>query len=259
MRKAWLGVVLLGASWAWGQSLTFGVLVQPSYFSPTLEGSLPIEGFTLGARVQRGAVGLSLDGALELGPVGRVGFGLRGGLSFAGWGAGLGVRSALGPLALDVGVAYTQAASWVLDNDTAGWSGRLAGRYRLGSRETLGLLVAYAQEQISGEASLALRSQSTLTVGAGYRGGLYGLVAWRGELDEAGTLLDASLRAGLFNQLEANLYTTLFEADLKLGLTLAYPWAGKLNVEMNPVRLDFSLSPERWSVWARYQIDLGGP
>jgi hypothetical protein len=85
-------------------------------------------------------------------------------------------------------------------------------------------------------------------------------LGWRGELDEAGTLLEATLRTGQLGRLEAALTRPLDEEqinNLKLRLTLAYPWAASLGVEAYRFRADLGYDGG-FSLWLRYTLSLGG-
>lgn len=257
-------LLLLASSFqlpAFSQSLTFGLYGRPGYLTPTIEGTLPVGDFTLGLRAQWAALGLSAESALELGPVGRVGYGLRASLGVPGWALDGFARGALGPVGLDANLGYASTFwqdLWVGDYGEAnvfGLNVRLSGRYRLSGRETLGLTLGYANPFLYAEASYATRADTTWTFGLGYRGGPYGLVGWRGELGESGTLLDLTLRAGLYNRLEAALSTE----ELKTRLTVSYPWAASLGVEMGSWRADAGYRADTGLFgWLRYTLELGG-
>jgi hypothetical protein len=270
-----IGYLLLTIGYA--QSLTFGLYGRgPDYITPTIEASLSFNDLTLGLQAQRDGVGVLIEQALELGPVGRLSFGARGNLGFANlytgtgslqWGGEVFARGGAGPVALETRLAYATVARnllWVGDtqgiSDTAipfgvlsgaGFSAALAGRYRLDRNQTLALAVGYDGNWLA-EGSFALRKGATYTFGAGYQGGIYGLLGWKGELDEEGALLDMVLRAGQFNQLSA----ALFLENLKLRLTLAYPLTATVGLEVNALRLDGTYNPNTgaWSAWLRYTI-----
>ena len=266
------GVLLVAISYqlsAFGlaQSVTFGLYghLTPNYLTPTVELSYPIQDITLGLRLQRDAFGVSAESALELGPVGRVSYGGRGSLGFAGWGLGAFARGGAGPGAAEARLGYSStppANLWVGEADpiqpvAAGFNGLLSGRYRLSPTQTVGLTAQYFGV-FAAEGSFALRDQATYTFGMGYQNGLYGLLGWRGEVAEDGTLLDVSLRAGFYNRLET-LFVTPLDSTNKLNLrfTVAYPWAAKLGVEMGNVRADAAFDGG-WSLWLRYTLDFGG-
>ncbi|PZA07127.1 hypothetical protein DNA98_10820 [Meiothermus sp. Pnk-1] len=256
MRIAW-GLLLL-ATPAFAQSFTFGVYGRSGYLTPTFEGTLSAGDFILGLRAQWAAIGLSAEGAVELGPMGRIGYGLRGSLGIAGWAVEGFARGALGPVGLDASLGYASAPRqnlWVGDYGEANLSGlnvRFFGRYRLSGRETLGLTVGYANPFLYGEASYTTRAETTWTLGLGYRGGPYGLAGWRGEL--GGAVLDLSLRLGWYNRLEAALFTE----ELKTHLTLSYPWAASLGVEGGPWRADAGYGVDTGIFgWLRYTLEFG--
>lgn len=244
------------------QSLTFGIYgrLSPNYLTPTLEASYPLGELSLGLRLQQGAFGVSAESATELGPAGRFSYGARASLGFAGWGLEAFARGGVAQVALEAALAYASTPRntlWVGDTGPAGLSGGLLGRYRLSSRDTLGLYTEYSGLWTF-EGSYALRDSATYTFGLGYRNGVYAMVGWRGELDEEGTLLEALLRAGLRNELEAALFTALDDAtNLKLRLTLAYPLAAKVGLEMDAFRLEASYDGG-FALWLRYTINLGG-
>lgn len=250
--------LLLLATPAFAQSFTFGLYGRSGYLTPTLEGTLPVGDFSLGLRTQWAAIGLSAESAVELGPMGRIGYGLRGSLGVAGWAVEGFARGALGPVGLDATLGYASVRRqnlWVGDYGEANLSGlnvRLFGRYRLSGRETLGLTVGYANPFLYGEASYATRADTTWTLGLGYRGGPYGLAGWRGELDPG--LLDLTVRAGFYNRLEAVLSTE----ELKTRLTLSYPWAASLGVEGGSWRADAGYGVDTGIFgWLRYTLEFG--
>jgi len=263
------------SSYGFAQSLTFGLYGRsgPDYLTPTIEANYPVGDTTLGLRAQRDAFGISAESALELGPAGRVSYGARGNVGFAGWGLEGFVRGGVAQVALEGYLAYSTTPRntlWVGDNYSKGLAistlgsaqnlgGGLSGRYRLSSKDTLGLALEYANLWAA-EGTYALRENATYTFGLGFQNGLYGLLGWRGELDEAGTLLEATLRAGGFNRLESALTIPLGDeeiSNLKLRLTLAYPLAATLSVEMNDLRLDTAYEGG-FSAWLRYRINFGG-
>lgn len=242
------------------QSVTFGLYgrLSPDYLTPTVEVSYPLQDFTLGLQAQRDALGVLLENALDLGPVGRVSYGGRASLGFAGWGLQGFARGGAGPVAAEVQLGYSStppAKLWVGDANpvqpiAAGFNGLLSGRYRLSSTQTLGLSAHYFGLWAL-ESTLALRDQDTYTFGLGYQNGVYALVGWRSQLD-SNTLLETTLRAGFYNRLEA----ALFLEELKLHLTLAYPWAGMLSAESGDLRADASYDGG-WSLWLRYTLRFG--
>ncbi|AWR87818.1 hypothetical protein [Meiothermus taiwanensis] len=253
------------------QSLSFGLYARlsPDYLTPTVEATLPLEGLELNARFQREALGVGLGGALELGPLGRLSYGARASLGFAGWGLQAAASGVFGPVAASLEAAYSntlRSSLWVGDEAEGGLKLGLGGRYRLDGRQTLGLQLGFKNSLAgvasgSGELSYALRRQETYTLGLGIDDSrLYGLLGWRGELDEAGTLLEATLRAGQLNRLEAALTTPLDEDllnYLKLRLTVAYPWAATLGVEAYGFRVDAGYDGG-FSLWLRYRLSFGG-
>ncbi len=254
-----------------GQSLTFGLFgrLSPDHLTPTLEATLPLGELELRARLQRDALGLGLNGALELSALGRLSYGAGFSLGFAGWGLQAGASAVLGPVAASLEALYSttpRSSLWVGDEAEGGLKLGLGGRYRLEPRQTLGLQLGFKNSLAgiasgSGELSYALRQEKTYTFGLGVDDSrLYGLLGWRGELDEAGTLLEATLRAGQLNQLEAALTTPLDEEqlnNLKLRLTVAYPWAATLGVEAYGFRADASYEGS-FSLWLRYRLSFGG-
>lgn len=244
------------------QSLTFGIYgrLSPNYLTPTLEATYPLDDLSLGLRLQRDAFGVSAESAIELGPAGRFSYGARANLGFAGWGLEGFAKGGVAQVALEVALAYAsspRSALWVGDTGPAGLSGGLLGRYRLSSTSTLGLYTEYSGVWTF-EGSYALRDSATYTFGLGYQNGVYAILGWRGELDEEGTLLEALLRAGLRNELEAALFTALDDAtNLKLRLTLAYPLAAKVGLEMDAFRLEATYDGG-FALWLRYTINFGG-
>ena len=248
--------LLAFAGLSFGQSLTLGLYGREGYLTPTLEAGLQLEEFSLSARLQRDAFGLGVGSALELGPAGRLAYGLEGAVGFAGWLVVAFAKGGVGQVGLEAALGYASTlrrSLWVAEDATSGLSAKLAAKYRLDSKNTLGLSTAYSTAAFSGEASYALRQDSTYTFGLGYRAGFYGLVGWKGEVDQEGTLLDVTLYAGQYNRLEA----ALFMEQLKARLMLAYPWAGSVGIEMNPFRFDIGYD-NAWYAWLRYSIDLGG-
>jgi len=265
-----LALLLPAFSLGRAQSLTFGLYgrLTPDYISPTLELSYPLGDIlgdiTLGLRAQRDAFGIWVESALDLGAGGRVAYGGRGNLGFAGWSLEGFAKGGLGPVALDASLAYSTAARsalWVGDSDPAGFSGLLSGRYRVSSTQTAGLSLSYSNPQLTTEATYALRDTATYTFGLGYSVGPYAVLGWRGELSEDGTLLEAMLRAGFRNELVTALSVPLSEeSPLKLRLELAYALAssqfsGKLGAEYDALKLDATYDGG-FSLWLRYTINL---
>ncbi|GEM84690.1 hypothetical protein [Meiothermus hypogaeus] len=262
-----LGLQLSAAGLA--QSLTFGLFGRlPDALTPTAEATLPLGDFTLEARLQRNALGIGLASALEFSALGRLSYGVRAGLGFAGWGVESRIGGTFGPVAASLEAGYSSTLRsdlWVGDEALGGLRVGLLGRYRLGPRETLGLGLGYKRNLAglasgSGELSYALRQEQTYTFGLGVDDSrLYALLGWRGELDEAGTLLEATLRAGQYNRLETTLTLPLDEElnNLKLRLTAAYPWAASLGVEAYRFRADASYDGG-FSLWLRYTLSFGG-
>ena len=251
--------LLLGQSHA--QSLTFGLYgrLTPDYLTPTVELGYPAGEITFGLRAQRDALGISAQSAWDLSAVGRIRYGARASLGFAGWGLEAFANGGVAQVAGEVRLRYAStppANLWVGDRDpisppSAGLSGLLSVRYRLSSTGIAGLLLSYSAPLLTAEATYAVRDTATLTLGLGYRAGLYGLLGWRGELGEDGTLLEVLLRAGYTNALEATLTTLLDEeGPLKLSLGLAYPWAGWLGGEYANFRLDAAYDGS-WALWLR--------
>ncbi|MDT7919516.1 MAG: hypothetical protein RQ868_02860 [Meiothermus sp.] len=265
---AFLGLQL--AALGFGQSLTFGLYgrLGPDNLTPTVEATLPLGDLDLSARLQRDALGLGLGGALEFSALGRLSYSARASLGLVGWGLQAAAAGALGPLAANLEAAYSntlRSRLWVGDEAEGGLKLGLGGRYRLDPRQTLGLQLGFKNDLAgiargAAELSYALRQEQTYTFGLGVDDSrLYGLLGWRGELDEAGTLLEATLRAGQLGRLEAALTTPLDQElnNLKLHLTLSYPWAATLGVEV------YSLLAEArydngFSLWIRYKLIFGG-
>jgi len=260
-----VAAVLLGPGQA--QSLTLGSYgrLTPEYLTPTVELGYPAGEIALGLRAQRDALGVSAESALDLSAVGRIRYGTRASVGFAGWGLEAFADGGVAQIAGDVRLRYASTAPanlWVGDRDpiaplSAGFSGLLSVRYRLSSTHTAGLLLSYNAPLLTAEATYALRDTGTFTLGLGYKAGLYGLLGWRGELGEDGALLEALLRAGYTNELEATLTTPLDEENtLKLRVGLAYPWVGKLGAEYANFRLDAAYDGSL-ALWLRYRLDLG--
>ena len=259
------------AALGFGQSLTFGLYgrLGPDYLTPTVEATLPLGDLDLSARFQRDALGLGFGGALEFSALGRLHYGARVSLGMAGWGLQAAAGGTLGPLAANLEAAYSntlRSRLWVGDEAEGGLKLGLGGRYRLDPRQTLGLQLGFKNDLAgiargAAELSYALRQEQTYTFGLGVDDSrLYGLLGWRGELDEAGTLLEATLRTGQLGRLEAALTRPLDEEqinNLKLRLTLAYPWAASLGVEAYRFRADLGYDGG-FSLWLRYTLSLGG-
>jgi len=259
------------AALGFGQSLTFGLYgrLGPDYLTPTVEATLPLGDLDLSARFQRDALGLGFGGALEFSALGRLHYGARVSLGMAGWGLQAAAGGTLGPLAANLEAAYSntlRSRLWVGDEAEGGLKLGLGGRYRLDPRQTLSLQLGFKNDLAgiargAAELSYALRQEQTYTFGLGVDDSrLYGLLGWRGELDEAGTLLEATLRTGQLGRLEAALTRPLDEEqinNLKLRLTLAYPWAASLGVEAYRFRADLGYDGG-FSLWLRYTLSLGG-
>lgn len=252
------------------QSFTFGLYgrLSPDSLTPTLEATLPLGAFDLEARLQRDALGLGLGSALEFSALGRLSYGVRASLGFAGWRVESRIGGTFGPVAASLEAGYSSALRsqlWVGDEAEEGLKLGFWGRYRLSPRETLGLGLGFKRNLAglasgSGELSYALRQEQTYTFGLGVDDSrLYALLGWRGELDEAGTLLEATLRAGQYNRLEATLTVPLDEElnNLKLRLTAGYPWTASLGVEAYRFRADASYNGGL-SLWLRYTLSFGG-
>ncbi|PZA08964.1 MULTISPECIES: hypothetical protein [unclassified Meiothermus] len=259
-----LAAVLLGPGQA--QSLSLGLYgrLTPEYLTPTVELGYPVGDAAFELRAQRDTFGVSVESALDLSAVGRIRYGARASLGFAGWGLEAFADGGVAQIAGEVRLLYASTAPanlWVGERDpisplSAGFNGRVAVRYRLSSTHTAGLSLSYSAPLLTAEATYALRDTGTLTVGLGYKAGLYGLLGWRGELGEEGALLEALLRAGYTNELEATLTTPLDEENtLKLRLGLAYPWVGKLGAEYANFRLDAAYDGSL-VLWLRYRLDL---
>jgi len=259
------------AAFSFGQSLTLGLYgrLAPDNLTPTAEATLPLGEWELNARLQRDALGLGFSSALEFSALGRLHYGARVSLGLAGWGLQAAAGGALGPLAANLEVAYSntlRSRLWVGDEAEGGLMLGLGGRYRLDPRQTLGLQLGFKNDLAgitrgAAELSYALRQGPTYTLGLGIEDSrIYGLLGWRGELDEAGTLLEATLRTGQLGRLEAALTRPLDEEqinNLKLRLTLAYPWTASLEVEAYRFRADLGYDGG-FSLWLRYTLSLGG-
>ncbi len=266
-----LACCTLFLSQATAQSLTFGLYgrLGPDYPTPTVETTLPLGELDLSARFQRDALGVGLNGALEFSALGRLSYGARVGLGFAGWGLQASASGIFGPVAANLEAAYSNTLRsnlWVGDDAEGGLKLGLGGRYRLDPRQTLGLQLGFKNDLAgiargAAELSYALRQGQTYTFGLGIDDSrIYGLLGWRGELDEAGTILETGLRAGQLTRLEAALTTPLDEEqinNLKLRLTVAYPWAASLGVEAYRFRADASYDGG-FSLWLRYMLSFGG-
>jgi len=254
-----------------GQSLTIGLQgrLSPGYLTPTLEVTLPLGDLDLYARLQRDALGVGLGSALEFSALGRLSYRVQASLGFAGWGLEGRASGTFGPVAANVEALYSNTLRnnlWVGEEAEGGLKVGLWGRYRLDPRQTLGLQMGFKNDLAgiargAAELSYALRQAQTYTVGLGVDDArLYGLLGWRGELDEAGTLLEATLRAGQLNRLEATLTTPLDDEqlnNLKLRLTASYPWAVSLGIEAYGFRADAGYDGG-FSLWLRYTLSLGG-
>lgn len=272
MRKHSLLTILTAWSLAQAtaQSFNLGLYgrLGPDYLTPTVEATLPLGEWDLSVRLQRDALGVGLGSAVELSALGRLSYAARLGLGFAGWGIQAGASGIFGPVAASLEAAYSntlRSSLWVADEAEGGLKLGLGGRYRLDPRRTLGLQLGFKNSlegvaSGSGEVSYALRQEQSYILGLGVddsRG--YGLLGWRGILDEAGTVLEASLRAGQLTRLEAALTAPLEEQihNLKLRLTVVYPWAATLGVEAYRFRADASYDGG-FSLWVRYMLSFGG-
>ncbi|GIW25711.1 hypothetical protein [Meiothermus sp.] len=252
------------------QSLSFGIYsrLSPDYLTPTVEVTLPLGDLDLHARLQRDALGVGLGSALEFSALGRVSYQVQASLGFAGWGVRGNASGTFGPVAANVEALYSNTlrnSLWVGEEAEGGLKAGILGRYRLDPRQTLGLQVGFKSDLAgiargAAELSYALRQTQTYTFGLGIDDArIYGLLGWRGELDEAGTLLEATLRAGQLWRLEAALTAPLDEElnNLKLRLTVAYPWTTTLGVEAYGFRADASYDGG-FSLWLRYTLSFGG-
>lgn len=255
---------------ALAQTLTLGGYVDKSQLTPTLELSHPFSGFTFELRATREALGLGLQRALELGPIGRLAYGGLVALGPGGAGGRVFLQGGVGPVALEAALAYAALpwkALWVGENDPKGLSGRLKGRFRLSSREVLALSLAYGDAGLGLlpwgrptwglEGVYAFREGPTYTVGLGHRGGPYGLFGLKGELDEEGSVGEVLLRAGARTALEARLYTSIGEDALRLRLALAYPLYLALEGEWRGLGLEGACGQEGYALWLRYRWAFG--
>ncbi len=288
-RSLLIALILVFSAFSFAQSLTFGLYgrLSPDALNPTLEASIPLNDLNLNLRAQLLSLRVGLDSALELGTLGRVTYGLGGSAAFGsfyssgdvmGSGSAFGldafVRGGVGPVAFNGYFWYNTPSTrrsdfWVGDQfaagltntplgEASGFSGGLEGRYRISREQTLGLAVEYTNRW-AGEAIFTVRDSATYSFGLGSREGVYGILGWRGELDENGTLLDATLRAGLRNEIQAALTLPLSDEDvnnLKLRLTLAYPWAAKVGLEVASIRAD-AIYDGGYALWLRYTFNFG--
>ncbi len=271
LRLVMIALGLKLSAFGLGQSLTFGLYgrLSPDYLTPTIEVTLPLGDLDLYARLQRDALGVGLGSALEFSALGRVSYRVQASLGFAGWGAEGNTSGTFGPVAARVEALYSNTPRnrlWVGEEAEGGLKVGLLGRYRLDPRQTLGGQVGFKNDLAGmargmAELSYALRLAHTYTFGLGIEDSrIYGLLGWRGELDEAGTLLEATLRAGQLNRLEAALTAPLDDEllnNLKLRLTAAYPWAASLGIEAYGFRADAGYDGG-FSLWLRYTLNLGG-
>lgn len=267
--KGFLALLFLGLP-ALAQTLTLGGYIDEFHLTPTLELAYPLSEVTLELRATREALGLGLQSALELGPIGRLAYGGLVALGQGGAGGRVFLQGGVGPMALEAALAYAALpwkALWVGENDPRGLSGRLQGRFRLSSRETLALSLAY------GDAGLGLlpwglptwglegvyvfREGLTYTLGLGYRDGPYGLLGLKGELDEEGSVGEILLWAGARTALEARLYTPIGEDTLNLRLALAYPLYLALEGEWSGLGLEGAYGQEGYALWLRYRWAFG--
>ena len=267
--KGFLALLFLGLP-ALAQTLTLGGYIDEFHLTPTLELAYPLSEVTLELRATQGALGLGLQSALELGPIGRLAYGGLVALGQGGAGGRVFLQGGVGPMALEAALAYAALpwkALWVGENDPRGLSGRLQGRFRLSSRETLALSLAY------GDAGLGLlpwglptwglegvyvfREGLTYTLGLGYRDGPYGLLGLKGELDEEGSVGEILLWAGARTALEARLYTPIGEDTLNLRLALAYPLYLALEGEWSGLGLEGAYGQEGYALWLRYRWAFG--
>jgi hypothetical protein len=273
-RSLRLVMVILGlqlSAFGLGQSLSFGLYgrLSPDHLTPTLEATLPLGSFDLHTRFQQGALGVGLGSTMGFGTLGQVSYGVLASLGFAGWGLQGSARGTFGPVAASLEALYSNTLRsnlWVGDQAEGGLKLGVAGRYRLAPRQTLGLQLGFSRDLLgtprgSGELTYALRQSQTYTFGLGVDDSrLYGLLGWRGEIDAAGTILTTTLRAGQLNRLEAALTAPLDPEqfnNLKLHLTLAYPWTASLGVEAHGFRADAAYDGG-FSLWLRYRLISGG-
>lgn len=270
LRFVLIALGLQFSAFSLGQSLTFGLYgrLSPDYLTPTTEVTLPLGDLDLYARLQRDALGVGLGSALEFSALGRVSYRVQASLGFAGWGVQGNASGTFGPVAANVEALYSNTlrnSLWVGEEAEGGLKVGLLGRYRLDPRQTLGLQVGFKSDLAgiargAAELSYALRQAQTHTFGLGIDDSrIYGLLGWRGELDEAGTILEATLRAGQLWRLEAALTAPLDEQlnNLKLRLTAAYPWAASLGIEAYGFRADAGYDGG-FSLWLRYTLSFGG-
>lgn len=269
-----LVMVILGlqlSAFSLGQSLSFGLYSRLShdYLTPTLEATFPLGSFDLHTRLQRDALGVGLSSTLGFSALGQLNYGILASLGFAGWGLQGSAGGTFGPVAANFEALYSNTLRsnlWVGNQAEGGLKLGLSGRYRLGPRQTLGLQLGFTNDLVgiakgSGEFSYTLHHVQTYTFGLGVDGArIYGLLGWRGELDAAGTILSTTLRAGQLNRLDAVLTAPLDQeqfSNLKLYLTLTYPWAASLGVEAYGFRADAGYDGQ-FSLWLRYRLAPGG-
>lgn len=243
---------------AYADSVTFGLYAAGGYISPTLELSLPAGGYTLDLRAQKSSFMATLSRDLFFGPAGLLTLGGQAALGGTGWGGRVYARGGLSAMAVDARLAYASTPwpeLWVGDSTAAGFSGALAGRYRLGAREVLSLGADY-NALWTFEASYAWRVDPTYTLGLGWRQGPYARMGWKGTVDSGRSLLELLLLLGKHNQLGAS----LFQRGLKAGLTVNYPFAVSLSLERDgfAANLDYTETTNTLGAWLRYRLTLGG-
>lgn len=267
--KGFLALLFLGLP-ALAQTLTLGGYLDEFHATPTLELAYPLSEGTLELRATREALGLGLQSALEFGPIGRLAYGGLVALGQGGAGGRVFLQGGVGPVALEAGLAYATLpwkALWVGENDPRGLSGRLQGRFRLSSQETLAFSLAYGDAGLGLlpwglpawglEGGYVFREGLTYTLGLGYRDGTYGLLGLKGELDEEGSLGEILLRAGARTALEARLYTPIGEDTLSLRLALAYPLYLALEARWNGLGLEGAYGQGGYALWLWYRWAFG--
>ena len=236
---AWL-LVLLSPVLAQGR-LEAGAYLQNGVH-PTLEAGFSLEEGEVYLRLQPGRGGLGYLGGLALGPLGFLAYGLQGEVGEGGLGGAVFLEGGAGPLALEGRLSYRPQAAFPLFPEEGLW-GRFALRYRLSPKEVAGFLL----ERGRAEATYALRDGATYTLGLGVAGSPYLVLGFKGEVGEAGEVLDLALRLGGVNRLEGGLY--LGEASLLF--ILSHPWAGSLTLWLGDLGLEAGLRQSPYA-WVRY-------
>ncbi|MGQ9510887.1 MAG: hypothetical protein ACUVS9_03110 [Thermaceae bacterium] len=202
--------------------LEAGLYAQEGFWTPTLEARAQAEDWTFSLYLQRGGVGLEVGSGLALGPLGYLGYALRGEAGPMGLLASF--KGGAGPLALEAGLGYREEAIPPLfpERGVLAW---LAVRYRpLGGQEVYGLRVEEKGGfRVEGAWQVRKAEEGLYTLGLGLEGLPYLLLGFKTEALDA-PIWDLSLHLGGVNRLRVR----YISGDLDLSLTWAHPFSGSL-------------------------------